>query len=882
MPAFDGLLNFGFNLADGLTVTIRSDLDLQGGVALLVRPGKPIDVLIGFVSDGTSAPVFAKGSIEVRADRSPTGGSASGADATPTILLGSPGATRLQVRTIGGAGGMRLAAGADVDMYLEVVLGGLEFIIARGDSDSFLAALIPAGGLGFGADLTVGVSHRDGFYFRGTSHLEIQIPAHLSIGPVEIQSLTVAANPTDAALPVTVAATFAASLGPVRAVVDRMGLTAVLGLRSGHDGNLGPIDVDLRFAPPRGIGLEVNASVVTGGGYLYHDPDQGEYAGAIELSIAGKLTLKAVGIIGTKMPDGSSGYSLLIIVSTEFATGFQLGFGFRLKAVGGLLGLHRGMNLAALTEGVRTGALQSVMFPKDIVTNAPKIISDLRGFFPAKRDTFLIGPMVKLEWGTPALMTISLGVVIEIPGNIAILGVLTAALPADDVKVIELNAAFLGAIEFDKQRLYFFASLFDSHIVGLAIGGEMGVLVGWGAGGDVIVTIGGFHPAYEVPPLPFPVPKRLTLDLLNTSAARIHADSYFALTPNTIQFGAHVDLFVGTGSFNVTGAIGIDALFHYPPFSMVADFAASLSVTVFGAGLFSVHVKGTLEGPRPWHIIGHGGISLLFWDLDVDFEKTWGDPASFLLPGIEVLGLILDELAKADSWAALPPPDALPLVHVRQAGPGELILQPTGGLRVAQRAVPLRLTLDRVGNSRPTDVTSVALSIGTGLSGGTDAVEGFALAQFRDMTDDEKLSQPAFTQEPAGVQVQGEELRTDGMVKRAVRYEEIIIDANFKRFAQPRRPYPAGLFTHFLGGAAVARSQPSRAVRGALTPDAGRVAIAGERFVVAFQDTNMVYAADAAAFTSAAGASDYLARAVADDPTLASKIHVIPSFEAAS
>ena len=44
--------------------------------------------------------------------------------------------------------------------------------------------------------------------------------------------------------------------------------------------------------------------------------------------------------------------------------------------------------------------------------------------------------MAKLGWGTPTLISLSLGVIIEIPGNIAILGVLKAVLPDEDAALI--------------------------------------------------------------------------------------------------------------------------------------------------------------------------------------------------------------------------------------------------------------------------------------------------------------------------------------------------------------------------------------------------------------------------------------------------------------
>ena len=67
------------------------------------------------------------------------------------------------------------------------------------------------------------------------------------------------------------------------------------------------MDISLGFKPPRGAGLSIDAGVVKGGGYLYFDPDKGEYAGVAELSIAEIVSVKAIGLITTKMPDGTPG-----------------------------------------------------------------------------------------------------------------------------------------------------------------------------------------------------------------------------------------------------------------------------------------------------------------------------------------------------------------------------------------------------------------------------------------------------------------------------------------------------------------------------------------------------------------------------------------------
>jgi hypothetical protein len=115
---------------------------------------------------------------------------------------------------------------------------------------------------------------------------------------------------------------------------------------------------------------------------------------------------------------------MLIIITAEFTPAFQLGYGFTLNAVGGLLGLNRTMLLDVLRESVRTGAVTSIMFPQNVIANATRIISDLKAIFPPADGVFLIGPMGKIGWGTPTLISLSLGLIIEIPGNIAILGIL--------------------------------------------------------------------------------------------------------------------------------------------------------------------------------------------------------------------------------------------------------------------------------------------------------------------------------------------------------------------------------------------------------------------------------------------------------------------------
>jgi hypothetical protein len=585
-------------------------------------------------------------------------------------------------------------------------LKGGEVQLGSQGADGFIATLLSGIDLRGNFDIGVEWNMAEGLIIRASGGLEIAIPVHRSLGPLNFETVYLALRiKDDGTLSVEVSSQLAAKLGPLTASVDRLGVTLDFRFADGPEADFGPLALKLRFKPPNGVGLAVDAGIVKGGGYLYFDFEREEYAGALELVFSGFLSLKAIGLISTRMPDNSKGFSLLVIITAEFGVPLQLGFGFTLNGVGGLLGLNRTMRLDAIAAGVRTGGVESIMFPRDVIANAPRIISDLRNFFPPAPDRFLIGPMAKLGWGTPPLVTASFGVLIEIPpGNIAILGVLKVALPHEDAPLIQIKVAFIGAMEFDKQRIWFYAAMYDSRVIFVTLEGEMGLLIAWGSDANFVLSVGGFHPSFSPPPLPFPSPRLISISILNEVFARIRVEGYFAVTSNTVQFGAKVEVYIGLDEFRIEGYIAFDALFQFSPFHFIITISASIGVKVFGVGLFSVHIRGQLEGTSPWHIEGEGSISILFFDLDVPFSHSWGEAVNTVLPPIEVVPKLMAELEKLENWRASVPVGNSLLVSLREIkATQDLVLHPVGSLSVAQRAIPLDLDLDRVGNQRPSD-----------------------------------------------------------------------------------------------------------------------------------------------------------------------------------
>jgi hypothetical protein len=865
------------------TLQLSSDARLEAVLAFEFPPGLGIELLpsgaVTFVPPAAGSTF--RGDVQARVIAENT------APPGPFILFGEAGGSRLELASFTLAVGAGLAwdgTRGKGSFLLEGEARDLKVIIDTTSGDGFLGKILPGTRIEAGFTTKIGISTEQGFYFSGSGALEVQLPVHIELGPIALERLTIATKLDGGEIPVSLGVDLRANLGPLVAVVENIGVTTTFSFPAGNQGNLGPLDFALGFKPPNGVGLSLDVGVVKGGGYLFFDFDREEYAGVLELSIAEIVTVKAIGLITTKMPDGSKGFSLLLIITAEFGTGIQLGFGFTLVGLGGLLGLNRTMNLPPLVEGVRTGAINSIMFPANPVENAPRIISDLRTIFPPYEGRFLIGPMAKLGWGTPPLVTVSLGVIIEITGNIAIVGVLKVALPTEDAALIVIQANFLGAIEFDKSRLYFFAGLFESRIVFLTLEGELGLLVAWGDDANFVLSAGGFHPRFNPPPLPFPAPKRIAISLLNTDIARIRTETYFAVTSNSVQFGSKTEIMFDVSVARVDGHLAFDALFQFSPFFFVIEISASVSLKVFGMGLFSIRLEFALQGPSPYRAHGTGSISFFFFDVSADFDITWGESEDTTLPPIAVMPLLLIEYGKAENWRAELPPQNKLLVSLRKLPETESaqVLHPLGSLRVSQRAVPLALELDKVGNQKPSDAKHFELKPTSGLVSNGAIQEQFAKAQFVDMSDAEKLSQRAFDPLDGGLILSAgtQQLGATRLTKRRVRYEQIIIDSNYLSFRRRFKLVVRGFFEHFFKGAAVAQSTLSHHYQSQLDPFVEKVAMNEGGFAVVHQENNQAFSSQAY-FSSETQAHQYIAAQVAHNPGLHDALQVVPQYEAA-
>ena len=855
-------------------LSLKSQMDLVVGIGLILRPGQQLKLLTDIFGSGTQL----NGDVSVEVKR-------QSLENETISIFSVADLVSLTINAVSVKSEIQVASNTP-ELKAEIELTGGNLKIGTGSADGFQKSLIPGNLLNLTFDITIGWSSLSGVYFKGSSSLEINIPTHIQLGPIDIQGLTISIQPKDSKLNLGLATDVKAELGPLTVTVEQIGTSGSFSFPSGG-GNLGPLQLDVGFKPPKGIGLEVNAGVVTGGGFLFLDPDKGEYAGALQLSIQDTIQISAIGIINTKMPDGSNGFSLLIIISVQFEPGISLSMGFFLSGLGGMLGINRTINVDALRDGVKNDAIEQIMFPQDIIANINTLLPQIKSIFPVKQDQFMIGLMAKITWGVPSLVTIEFGLCIEFtnPVRLAILGVLKIVLPTEDAAILQLQVNFVGIIDFDNGYLSFDASIYNSHILTFTLEGDMALRFNWGSEKAFLMSVGGFHPSFK-PPAALNVPKltRLTLTILSPNP-KLVLTAYFAVTSNTVQFGARIDFKFEVSEFSVVGYLGFDVLFQFSPFKFIADITAGLEVKMGSSTLFSINLDFELSGPTPWNANGTASFSILFISIKVHFNVTWGDAQQITEPSIPILPKIMEALGLDANWSAELPANRYNLVTLADIvpKPGQIVLQAFGAVKVSQIVMPLNLVIDKFGNNTPSDINKIDISafrLGGIVTGLSDEAESFAPASFKNMSDDDKLKSPSYTKEKGGVSVSDTAtLFVDYAWDRDVVYDVKVSD--FDPFPKPAAfNFEFKWFKLMIRGSAISRSPLSiQNSQKNFKLNNAAVNMAEEQFVLIDNSTLSQHSADVFAGGTHAQASDAFDAILRQNPSLKGKVSIASAYQ---
>ncbi len=798
---------------DSDTMKFRFDAGFPGAFDMFIPFG---DAKLGFTVQGGETNPFLKLTV------------ANGDQSKPAFRIGEPTGTRLDVyQTEFGITVSKQTAAAHVNFT------NVELVIAAGSGGGFLSEIVGDGArIRFSGGLIADTD--GGFRLDGGTNAHATLPIGASIaGALTVHNLDVGLGPssTGGDLGLEISGGFTADLGPFKAVVDRLGFELDVDRR--ENGNLGPFHVGLGLKRPNGLGLSIDSDTVKGGGYLFADPANHEFAGALELKFE-SLMVKAIGML----TDGDEGWSLLLLLYAQFPA-IQLPLGFTLNGVGGLVGIQRGVDQTKLALALKNKAFDDILFPENPVADAPRIINELRSFFPFSARSLTIGPMMDLGWGRPRILFIRVAVLFQINdvfhrplsawslARIVLIGQLRLQLGPTKEKptasVVKLIVDILGFWDFQQKKYGFLASLRESKIATVDITGGLIVFGEYGDKSRFILAAGGFNPRFtDIPPEAKAAVDRIGA-AFKVGKFSLKLGGYFALTPGTIQAGFDITVAASLGPVGVKGQLGFDVIVYRDPQThFIADFRFSAAVTYSGHTLAGVSVAGTLEGPGAWHIKGKLTFTILWWDISKSFDERWGTLPPANMTQTDVKQLLAAEISRAENWAtALPPASDALVTLAPRIGDTEAVAHPFSRLTFSQTIVPLGLTMEKFGDTliagaNRFDVTQVTVG-GVTVSAPAIVSEHFARGQFLNMSEEDKLTKPSFEEMSAGVEFSSVSFRVSpSSLSFPMEYETVYLDIDPLKPGTTRpepaleRMQPAHDLIETLAGQGAAARAPQR------------------------------------------------------------------------
>lgn len=644
-------------------------------------------------------------------------------------------------------------------------------------------------------------------------------------------------------------------LGPFAMTADRLGVQAKFNLPKNNESKSG-WEFDVGLKPPTGVGFHVNASVVKGGGFLSIDHANHQYYGAGELSIEFEgdeenfcLSLKVIAIILTQMPDGSKGFSFLVMASIEFQPGIETPLGFKITGLGVMAAINRTMNMDEFQVAVRGNRFDSILFPTNPAANAPTIVKSMNALFPAARDRYVFAFMARIAWGSKSFVDIKLGLLLEVPSpvTLALIGVVKVTLKKKNKQILLLQMDFLVALSFQKKLLIIDARIYKSKLLMFELNGDIYVRYRWDNEPIFLVALGGWHPDFTVPAgLNLPAkPSRITLSLIENDKLSLIISLYIAVTSNTFQAGFAVAFMMKWSKFKLEAGLALDALFRDIN-DFIVKFEGKLKISWGSSTLAGVTVKGDFSGTSPWRIKGQATFEIWIFDYDVDFDKSSGEELPGAVGIADPLTLIIQAVEDTRNWQSSLASGVANHITLRNADKDQaeasevsaeiLTADPLSRLEVVQQVAPLGVRIDKLGQDRINNFRKFDLkaSVSSGQSLQTNKVdEFFAPAMFIDLSDDQKLSRKSYERMKAGESFTDVDSVTCGAAQvSAFEYDEFLHDSLAPPPAPAKGVIADNIFRQWVGNGSIARSAEGRRHLTKRQADARKPQMTEDEFVI--------------------------------------------------
>jgi hypothetical protein len=409
-----------------------------------------------------------------------------------------------------------------------------------------------------------------------------------------------------------------------------------------------------------------------------------------------------------------------------------------------------------------------------------------------------------------------------------------------------------------------------------------------------LLSVGGFHPSF-VSPIPVPSMDRLTVKIVDKEKIKVVLTAYFAVTSNTVQFGTKINLEAKIGSISAQGYFGLDTLFQFSPFYMIASISAGVAISYKKFDLAAIHLSGELEGPTPWKVKGKATFKIIGIEKSFNMSEQFGEERTVTYESIDIENLVVAAIKDDTNWIVTSGKLQDENVVLKAQSNTGNVISASGDLTITQRVVPLNYTIQKYGNRVPSGAKNFAIAsvtFGTGgsaaLASLTNVKEDFASAEYKNIDKSQKLSIPSFEKMDGGVKVNppaggmdyGGDHTSASDAQREAEYEQTLLDY----VPDPILPMVFVLGTaktnyllqdtwmqREVRGGAAARSSASRTRSKLYGKTDQRVSIVGETFaVVSTDDLSTTYTAQ-----TRLEAEALLEAEISADPTLEGRLQVI-------
>jgi hypothetical protein len=346
------------------------------------------------------------------------------------------------------------------------------------------------------------------------------------------------------------------------------------------------------------------------------------------------MGLSAVGAFA-KVPlqDGSGFVSCFVIAALDMPLGGPPFF-FVTGLLGGL-GLNRQLQVPTIQQVPNNLFIQTLEGFSDPMA----ALRGIKEFSPTEYGSFWFA--VGLKFTTFQIVESKAVLFIKLDSGftVGIVGLSSLSLPSKEFNIGYVELAFLAYYSSEENLLWVQAQLTDASYLfdkSCRLTGGF-ALVTWFNTGEFLLSLGGYHPKFNVPSY-YPTVPRLGFSWKPTSSISVKGGAYFTICSSAVMIGGNLDANFNAGMISAGFSMGMNVLIVFDPFYYAFDAHISIYVRfkcyikIWGVKIgktFKATIGAYLdvEGPK---MRGKAKIKLAF----VTFTVKFGASSSRQLVGI--------------------------------------------------------------------------------------------------------------------------------------------------------------------------------------------------------------------------------------------------------